>query len=563
MIKLNRLPVIICLLIAPSFGWSQDVSTQIEKKAVLVENFTGINCGYCSHGHTIVHNLLVSQPGNIYSIAIHAGDFAAPSSGQPDFRVPEGTTINNEFGISSYPSGCISRTTIEGKMVLDRGAWTKSSKLIHSEDAPVNLHLSSVYNGATQELSVTVEGYYTMPVEDDVQYLSVAYVENNISGPQSGGSSNYVHMHMLRGFISPVWGDAIEAPQQGAYFTKEYAFTIPESINNIEVKPENIEVIAFVSREKTDILNVTGRKPEYINFENPLSALVLAPEFGIKSRYAFNYFDAQLQNQSNVAITKAEFQITINGIAQNVAWTGSVHSFETQPIRLHVDNYDIESSNAYSIKLLSLNGQAIDGNSINGTFAAPYESTPKFIFEIQTDLYADENRFLIKNRNGEVVKEIGPYPAGLKKIYTEEIELEANQTYGIEITDAWGDGIQLPRGYLKITTADGTMLFQDFSIEKFGTRYAINTSQPTSLAALTSEQTKCHYNKSHQQIELELSTTQFNVRIAVYNISGRLMYESRSTNAFHVIPTNAFVPGCYIVHLQNGLQKENHKVIIY
>jgi len=559
--------VVTALTIAPGSLYGQNVSTEIEKRAVLVENFTGIHCGYCPQGHAIVHDLMAAQPGNVYTIAVHAGSFAIPNSDEPNFIVEDGIAINQEFNIDNYgyPSGTVNRAILEGSMVFGRGAWIKASKTQHSEDAPVNLHLSSTYNGSTRELTITVEGYYTMEITDDVHYLSVAYVQDNIKGPQSGGlvGSDYMHSHMLKDYITDVWGDVIESPEQGQFFTKEYTYTLPQSVNEVPVLPEDIEVIAFVSRTKREILNVIGGKPDYINYEKPLSAILSKPEFEVKSTYAYNYFDAQLKNESNTPVEKAGFKITINGDEQEAEWTGHIHSFSKQAIQLAVEAYNIENTNTYSIELISLNGQTIASNTINGTFGKLYETTPKIVLEIQTDQYADENRFMIKNRAGETVKELGPYETGKKAIYTEEVELHKGQIYCIEITDDWGDGMMTPRGYLKLFTEDDKLLIQDNSIDNHGTRHFIRTSlSPTVISSPNPNQAKHYFNKEQRQIEVVLASNML-CAVSLYNISGQLMHQNRLAGGRHVIPTLSFPSGCYILSIQQGTQTETHKILIH
>ncbi|MDL2257351.1 Omp28-related outer membrane protein [Bacteroidales bacterium OttesenSCG-928-I14] len=565
--RLKLLLITFALIVIYGYVCGQNISTELQRKSVLIENFTGIHCGYCPQGHTITHDLLVAQPGKVFTVAIHAGIFAIPGSDEPDYRVEDAVAINTEFGIDSYgyPCGSINRETIEGTMVLGRSAWTKVSKSEHSEYAPVNLLLNSTYNGENRELKISVEGYYTMDVEDDNHYLSVFFMENYIKGPQSGGGvgSDYVHMHMLRDYITDVWGDEIIAPAKGTSFKKEYTYTLPETILEVPVKAENIELIAFVSKSKKEILNVTGNKPDYVNLEKPLGAVLSKPEMSIGAKYAYNYFDVQLKNESNVPIEKAEFKITINGNEQVREWTGYIHSFENLPIRISTDSYEVESSNTYSIELISLNGESFAGNSIKGSFANLYETTPKILLELQTDRHADENSYLIKDRNGNIVHEFGPYATGKKVVYEEEISLERDQVYCLEITDDWADGIQDPRGAVKLFTEDNVMVVQDFNIQKYGSRYFFKTSlHPSNLDTCDKDASNCYVNREQQQIELTLSGDQ-HAFVSVYTANGQLVYQSSLVGAYKTIPTGSLPTGCYILKIQQETTTKTYKILIY
>ena len=48
-----------------------------------------------------------------------------------------------------------------------------------------------------------MEGYYTTDEQTEKQYLNVVWTQDNIMGPQSGGGvgEEYIHRHMLRGFL--------------------------------------------------------------------------------------------------------------------------------------------------------------------------------------------------------------------------------------------------------------------------------------------------------------------------------------------------------------------------
>ena len=54
------------------------VNTTPENKNVLLEEFTGISCGYCPDGHLIASQIHDANPNDVAIINIHAGGFANP-----------------------------------------------------------------------------------------------------------------------------------------------------------------------------------------------------------------------------------------------------------------------------------------------------------------------------------------------------------------------------------------------------------------------------------------------------------------------------------------------------
>ncbi|MDR0205815.1 MAG: Omp28-related outer membrane protein [Bacteroidales bacterium] len=568
-----------CFAIAISqIAFTQNVSTTIQPKGILLEEFTGIHCGNCPQGHEIAGNLLNANE-NAYVIAIHSGFFAIPNVGEPDFRIPEGEIIDNEFGVNNfgYPSGTINRHSFGDDIIIYRGSWIKSAKAIHAEDAPVNILLTATYNGNNRKLSVKAEGYYTMNVEENSHRLNIAVIQNNIVGPQNGmgGGSDYVHNRMLRCFVTPmnenVWGEEIKSPAQGNSFVFDYEYDLPVHINNVIIIPEDIEIIAFVCASKKEVLNVTGIKPSYVNYEKPLMASLLKPKQEIGARYGFDFFEMQLKNQSDKTIYSAMFEVNINGIIQQITIDCTIPAFQTKTFWLRDLQYAINPSNQYSIKLIALNDEYIGGNTISGSFNAPAETTQKIFIEIKTDKHADENRFLIRNTSGKIVEEFGPYKPNLVAIYNESIMLEKNETYCFEVSDAWWDGIQDPKGYFKLRNEDGELIVQAFDVKLYGDRVFIHTSKELSTIDYKYDKQRItvYYNNLKQTIDISFNpiisgATNF----LLYSITGQLLAEKSFSVEKDIIcevtfPATKYGKGVYLLKCEQGIRSISQKIIIY
>jgi hypothetical protein len=555
--------------------------TEVQKKNVLLEVFTGIHCGNCPDGDVVTDNFITARPEIVYAIDVHAGHYAVPNSGQPDYRTDEGEWIDsvllkNEYG---YPGGALNRQlftdTYSGipSYIISRSDWIKTGKSIHGEDAPVNLRLKSAWDGESRELTVTVEGYYTAPVEQAEHYLHVALLQDNILGPQNGSSlgNNYNHRHTLRGFLSRQEGDTIYSPQQGEYFKRDYTYILPEAIRNVPVDPDEIELVAFVSAEK-EVLNVTGGKPEYLNYSKPLAAVLQYPKQEMPARYGYHFFDAVLKNESSHTLTTAGFEVKINNETQNVTWKGTILPFHTEPIRIKVASYTVGSNNTYEIQLTSLNGTTVTGNKLEGTFVAPAESTPKIYAEIKTDSHADENRFLIKDRNGYIVHEFGPYPAGTVETYRDSIELEPAEIYCFEVIDLWGNGILDPRGSIKLYKDNSKLLAQQYEVTVFGEKFFIQTTlPPTSTAIPTYDrqmQTKVTLNARQKTAEVSFfSQAAGRAMMNVYSVTGKLFLHqplATSSGLYRTtFSTASFPPGVYLLNIVRNEKRETVKLLVY
>ena len=82
--KKEFLLIVVMMLVANLCRAEHNVSTEPEYKKVLIEEFTGIHCGYCPQAHKIVAEILKAQPENVYAIAVHAGQYAVPNSDEPN-----------------------------------------------------------------------------------------------------------------------------------------------------------------------------------------------------------------------------------------------------------------------------------------------------------------------------------------------------------------------------------------------------------------------------------------------------------------------------------------------
>lgn len=90
------------------------VSTNPENAKVILEEFTGIYCTYCPEGHAIAEAIQDQNPDDVFIINIHAGSFAAPLPGDPDFRTPWGTALVQQSELIGYPAGTVNRLFFQG-----------------------------------------------------------------------------------------------------------------------------------------------------------------------------------------------------------------------------------------------------------------------------------------------------------------------------------------------------------------------------------------------------------------------------------------------------------------
>lgn len=273
---------LIFFTLLPSFLKAQEyVSTQPQNRNVLIEEFTGRNCGYCPDGHRIANLIMANNPGRVWAVNIHAGGYSPVT--YPNMNTTDGSAITSGFGIGGFPAGHVNRSTT---VDLGRNQWESHTNTQLAQQAEVNVAGFVTLNHATRTAEITVEVYYTANSSQSTNYLTIMMLQDSILGSQSGNYYNpsqmlngqYVHQHVLRDVVTSTWGDEISPTTAGTLITKNYTYQIPESIgvpNGVEVDLNNILFLAFVS-EKYDgtptrpILNVCeieGLEPIIYNVE--------------------------------------------------------------------------------------------------------------------------------------------------------------------------------------------------------------------------------------------------------------------------------------------------------
>ena len=151
------------------------VSTSVEKRNVLIEEFTGVGCGYYPDGHYRANLICEQYQDHAWAINIHAGGYASGSG----YETTDGDLIHNEYSsqINGYPCGVVNRGNVQS-----RGDWAATAANVRSQDSPVNVAATATIDPVTRQLTVNVEVYYTGSQSATSNFLNVALIQNNIIG---------------------------------------------------------------------------------------------------------------------------------------------------------------------------------------------------------------------------------------------------------------------------------------------------------------------------------------------------------------------------------------------
>ena len=489
----------------------QYVSTEPSNRNVILEEFTGRGCGYCTDGHRIANQIMAASPGRVWAINIHAGGYAQTS--YPNMITTDGNTIHGGFSISGYPTGVVNRTTAAG---IDRGQWSGQASTQMNQASECNIAGIATVNPDTRVATITVEVYYTGNSTVDENYLTVAMLQDSILGSQSDyGNYNptqwlngqYVHMHILRDVVSSsAWGDPISPTTQGTLITRTYEYPIPETIgspNGVVVDLNNIFFLAWVSeRQQGNAYRpiLTGCELEKTTMTNePIYPMMssISQTVGASCSHT-QTFNFSLSNIGLNELTSIHFTAEAGDVTESFEWNGSLPSGDKTNVEFTMDlpfgNFEA------MLNIEEVNGEpyeahkAFDAECSEWVDLAVEGETTLLKLIIVTDQFGEQTTWDVTNSAGEVIASGGPYNHMTGSIGTtphSEIvdNLPVNDCYMFRIYDSNSNGIccNYGNGYYQIKDANNNIIVNgDGSFGAEG-KHLISITNPNAVTVATVE----------------------------------------------------------------------------
>lgn len=534
------------------------VSTEVANKNAIIEEYTGVNCGYCPDGHKIANQIVAANPGRVWAINIHQGSFAANT-----YTTQWGNALAAQTNLSGYPSGTVNRHVFSGSATaLNRGQWASATNTILGQPSPVNVAARGTLDFATRVLSLEVEVYYTSNSAVPTNMLNVAVLQDNILGPQAGAAANpaqvegsqYRHMHMLRDLITGQWGDTIPTTTQGTFFSRTYTYTVPQSLSNEEMVLEDLNVIVFVAEGRQEILTGCHADVQFIGAQPKIMSLEVESSFDCDINFEASF---KLKNLGEAAITSAEFSYEVDNTTNTYTWTGNVAPMASVDIALPaLTNLAANTDYDIDVTLTKVNGEDIDGNTLSTTFSKEvYDVTGPFEFVLATDKYASETSYKFLRPNGSVFNQSSPFQDGSTVVVHNYTLNPPMGCYILEVYDAYGDGINggYGAGYFLIRNAEGEQVFRNNG--KFGAmaRYFLNvTTDGDGSVGIdeVNDQVKIYPNPVTDNLNIAYNGEVRNVEI--FDLVGRKIYQEEGN--VHQVSTATLVSGVYVVRVvtENG-----------
>ncbi len=267
-------------LLLASFALAAFSANAQTVKKVIIEDYTGLHCGWCPEGTVVLEGLRASNPTNCIPVAIHTGGYE-PSTSSINMQSTVGGTLTSTLKVLGYPNGSVDRKRYAplgfggDTIAMGRGSWSAAFNAQKAKTAIASVSFSNLVDKGSNNYECDINvSFSTLPtagvpivvqlfvLEDSIAATGPLAQDNYSTNVQGGKSplSPWFHNRTLRmsasgdawGFTGVVPG----TPVVGTKYTKKVAFTA----NSAWVK-KNVTLVAYVAmngsavNDQKEILN--------------------------------------------------------------------------------------------------------------------------------------------------------------------------------------------------------------------------------------------------------------------------------------------------------------------
>lgn len=579
------------------------VSTAPQNKKAVLEEFTGIYCGYCPDGHSIANAIYAADPTKVVLINIHSGGYANVAVGEPDLKSAMGTAIDGMpgMGITGYPAGDMNRTILTSTVMSNgRGSWSAWATTIKSQTAYCNVAVQGAVNATTRVLTYTAQVYYTAASPASTNSLTIMLLEDKVLGPQHNYGSptpynasnynadgTYNHNHVLRtGLTAGNFGITIPVTTAGTTFSVAGTYTIPSTYGAAgKTNPcllGNIELAAFVTQTNTLTINGSYGPITITNIANlrdgAISNLIADAETcaGNLQPTKFN-----LTNNGSTTMTSSNIAYgVVGGPTLTYNFVGSLAPYTQTVITLPTYSFSAGATNTLNIAVTSING-GTDQNPMNDLASKTIPLTTKIAnslslsMEFTQDQYGSESTWEVREEVSNVlVASGGPYTdlsASGVLLHSSPFTVTSGKCYKVVANDSYGDGFnagtgagqyQIKAGTTVVYTMNGVMGLQD--IKLFKTSTAAGVSENNSNIANVSIYPSPAKNAASLSLDLIQNES---ISISVVNTVGQVVFTESLSNLSagnHVVNFNTenWASGIYNINISSNTGNTTLKLVV-
>lgn len=245
-------------------GSSKSSATARYTQNATLEDYTGLDCGYCPGAHTYLQKAETAYGAKVIPMEIHGTSYE--SAGSPFIYAPA-DNLASTFGVTGFPAIRLNRTisvNYGDDPTSDVKPYVTPSS-ISTISSTVGLGISSNLSGSV--LSITVKSRFSNATSGGK--LVVYVLENGVAGNQhsyfdadpkspfyrQGSILTYKHDGVLRTSATAILGDAIPSQVAAAEYSKTYTVTVPGTWNS-----SNLSIAAMVVTSANKLINAQQAK---------------------------------------------------------------------------------------------------------------------------------------------------------------------------------------------------------------------------------------------------------------------------------------------------------------
>lgn len=577
--KIALITMLLSALVSGGLKAQNFVSTETQKRNVIIEEYTGKHCSWCPEGQMTANAIAKANPGKVFLMNIHAGPFSPPTF--PNLNTDDGTTMVEDYGVTAYPAGFVNRTSA---YEMAREQWSPYTLQQLQQDAECNIDGQVVINPTTREATITVEVYYTSNSIASFNYLTIAMIQDSIWGDQDGGFANpeqyvngeYCHLHIMRDIITSTWGDEISPTTAGTLITKTYNYIIPEIIgdpNGVEVKLENLSFVAFVSEsddgiQTCPVLNVN----ELITvIDNNEDVSVLINKVYQKSTISCDESKTMVTNVINAGnqeVTSLLLKVSAENNETELLWEGNIPSFREALIEFDMD-FPL-GENDVKVEILEVNGEAYQYSKTSEVVSEEWQEVEMtaeeetFTIEIMQDKYGNQIRWFVLTSDYTALASGGPYQMLSEpgtELRQETLTISADECVKFVITDAAGNGICCNNGdgYYRILNSKGEVVLDgagDFGAET--SHFLSMKYNGTDVEEIDEIAAMVYPNPTQNELYIECEGMKM---LTIMTLGGQIIDEISVDDDSFTIDMKGYIPGAYFLKIITEEKTFVNKVI--
>ncbi len=239
---------------------------------VLIESYTGFKNGNAPEANQNAENVLALHPGRVFIMSLHVGFFAQPMVGfTTDFRTSIGNDLDNKFLVSSsgLPKAVIQRKKYDNQYPINPTLYSNAVNAVLSESSPgIGLKTNPVFSATNNQISNYVHATFKKAVSTGLDAACYIVEDSVVDWQKDYGHTpenrpDYVHMHVLRGALTPNSGTPGIGPDSGVPIDYDYqglwTGTLPAGVNRSHCK-----LITIIYRkDSNEILQVVQERLNY------------------------------------------------------------------------------------------------------------------------------------------------------------------------------------------------------------------------------------------------------------------------------------------------------------